>query len=135
MSAGAGPLEPEPTTPGTTVPETPTSGARGEPASPETEQIQRDIEQTREQLGNTVEALAAKSDVKAQAQQKVEETKAAVMEKKDELLGKARAASPESAGAAASNAAAQARENPLPVAAVGAFVGGFLFGRVTKRRR
>ena len=33
------------------------------------EQIQREIEQTREQLGDTVEALAAKTDVKARAQE------------------------------------------------------------------
>jgi ElaB/YqjD/DUF883 family membrane-anchored ribosome-binding protein len=111
------------------------SGAGADPAGPETQELQREIEQTREQLGDTVEALAAKTDVKAQARQKVEETKATVLEKKDELLGKAREASPESAGATAAAAADQARENPLPFAAVGAFVAGFLFGRMTKRRR
>ena len=36
-----------------------------QPRSPE--QIQADIEQTREQVGDTVEALAAKTDVKARA--------------------------------------------------------------------
>ena len=39
------------------------------------EEIREDIEQTREELGETVEALAAKTDVKAQAQAKVEDTK------------------------------------------------------------
>jgi ElaB/YqjD/DUF883 family membrane-anchored ribosome-binding protein len=106
-----------------------------EPTSPQTEEIEREIEQTREELGDTVEALAAKTDVKAQAQRKLEETKATVAQKTDDLLGKAREASPESATSAASAAAEQARQNPMPVAAAGAFVAGFVFGRVTKRRR
>ena len=38
-------------------------------------EIRQDIEQTREELGDTVEALAAKTDVKAQARAKVDETK------------------------------------------------------------
>jgi uncharacterized protein DUF3618 len=35
------------------------------------EQLRQDIERTREQLGETVEALVAKTDVKAQAKEKV----------------------------------------------------------------
>jgi ElaB/YqjD/DUF883 family membrane-anchored ribosome-binding protein len=112
-------------------PETP----RVEPTTPETEELQREVEQTRSELGDTVEALASKTDVKAQAQRKIEDTKVAVAEKKDELLGKARQASPESASNAASAAADQARQNPMPMAAAGAFLAGFVFGRVTKRRR
>ena len=65
--------------------------------------------------------------------QKVEDTKTTVAEKKDELLGKAKQASPQSAATAASRASEQARQNPLPVAAAGAFALGFLAGRVTKR--
>jgi hypothetical protein len=37
--------------------------------------IREDIERTREELGETVEALAARTDVKAQAQAKVADTK------------------------------------------------------------
>jgi LPXTG-motif cell wall-anchored protein len=40
-----------------------------------TEAIEGDIERTREQLGDTVEALAAKADVKAHAQARVAEVK------------------------------------------------------------
>ena len=39
------------------------------------EQIRADIEETRRDLGDTVEALAAKTDVKAHAHAKVEEVK------------------------------------------------------------
>ena len=97
------------------------------------EQIQREIEETRKELGDTVEALAEKTDVKAQAKRKVQETQATVAEKKDEFVGKAREASPESATSAATQASQKARENPVPLAALGAFAAGFLAGRVTKR--
>ena len=39
------------------------------------EQLQAEIDQTREQLGETVEQLAAKADVKARMQPKVEQAK------------------------------------------------------------
>jgi uncharacterized protein DUF3618 len=102
-----------------------------EPRTPE--QIQRDIEQTREEVGDTVEALAAKTDVKAQAKRKVEDTKQSVSAKKDEVLGKARNASPETATQAASQMGEKAKQNPIPVAAFGAFAAGFLAGRVSRR--
>jgi ElaB/YqjD/DUF883 family membrane-anchored ribosome-binding protein len=95
-------------------------------------QLQREIEQTREELGDTVEALAQKADVKAQAKQRINQTKASVAEKKEQLLGKAREASPDGAAGAATQASETARQNPLPVAAAAAFVFGFLAGRVTK---
>jgi hypothetical protein len=45
------------------------SGAQSVPDDPD--QLRQDIERTREQLGETVEALVAKTDVKAQAKDKV----------------------------------------------------------------
>ena len=97
------------------------------------EQLREEIEETRRELGDTVEALAAKADVKARVHEKVETTKESVAQKKDELLGKARSTSPESVSAGASQATQRAKENPVPMAAIGAFVGGFLLGRLTKR--
>ncbi len=97
------------------------------------EQIREEIESTREELGDTVAALSAKTDVKAQAKRKVDETKATVAEKKDELLGKAKAASPQSAATAVTGVSKQAKQYPLPVAAAGTFVFGFLAGRISKR--
>jgi Protein of unknown function (DUF3618) len=47
-------------------------GAGTKPSVPDDpEQLRQDIERTREQLGETVEALVAKADVKAQAKEKV----------------------------------------------------------------
>jgi len=119
----------DPSTAGTTVSE-----------SSDPEQIRAEIEETRRELGDTVAALSAKTDVKAQAQAKVDEVKANAAEKKDDLLGKkddilgkAREISPDSALSAAQAGTAKAKENPVPVAAAAAFVGGFLLGRLTKR--
>jgi hypothetical protein len=102
-------------------------------ASSDPEEIRREIEATREELGDTVAALAAKTDVKAQARQKIEDTRATVTSKKDELLGRAKQASPESASTAATQMTVKARENPLPAAAAGAFAFGFLAGWVMRR--
>jgi ElaB/YqjD/DUF883 family membrane-anchored ribosome-binding protein len=49
------------------------------------EELRSDIAQTREELGDTVEALAAKTDVKARARERVEELKSTAFAKRDEL--------------------------------------------------
>lgn len=107
--------------------------AGGPAMSSDPEQLEREIEQTREQLGDTVEALAEKADVKRQAKRKLDETKATVTEKADDLLGKAKEVTPDDASAAAVAATDKARSNPVPVAAIGAFAVGFLVGRISKR--
>ncbi len=101
--------------------------------SREPEEIQREIEQTREELGETVGALAQKTDVKAQAKHKLEDTKASISGKKDRVLGSVKEASPDSATTAAAQASQKARENPLPLAVAGALAAGFLLGRTRRR--
>ena len=110
-----------------------TSGSAVSSGSDDPEQIRQEIEETRQELGDTVEALAAKTDFKEQAKRRAADTKASVNAKKEELLGKARQASPEGAQSAASQATTKARENPVPVAAIGAFAAGFLLGRLSSR--
>jgi hypothetical protein len=53
--------------------------------SGEREHLQEEIAQTREELGETVEALVNKADVKAQLQEKVEETKEELHAKQEEV--------------------------------------------------
>jgi ElaB/YqjD/DUF883 family membrane-anchored ribosome-binding protein len=96
-------------------------------------QIRAEIEVTREELGETVEALAAKTDVAGQAKRKIEETKAQVSEKAEDVIGKVREAAPESAAAAAAQATHAARQNPVPLGLLGAFAAGFALGRLTSR--
>jgi hypothetical protein len=102
------------------------------PASDPAE-LREEIAHTREELGETVEALAAKTDITGQAKRKLHETKATVSEKADEVIGKVKGATPEAAAAAAGQATAKAQRNPVPVALIGAFAAGFLLGRVTVR--
>jgi ElaB/YqjD/DUF883 family membrane-anchored ribosome-binding protein len=49
-------------------------------ATRDPEQIQRDIERTREELAATVAAVAEKADVKRQAKRRVDETKSRVQD-------------------------------------------------------
>ena len=73
--------------------------AAGSPVDPATtdqqqetrspEEIRADIEQTRAEVGDTVEALAAKTDVKAQAKAKVEEIKGNVRQRGEVLKARA----------------------------------------------
>ena len=65
-----------------------------EPGKPEpgpdagVEDIQADIEATRTELGQTVEALSAKLDVKHQAKQKVDDTKELIIDKAQDVRSK-----------------------------------------------
>jgi ElaB/YqjD/DUF883 family membrane-anchored ribosome-binding protein len=96
------------------------------------EELREEIEATRQELGDTIEALAEKTDVKAQAKLKLDATKASLTDKREQLVGKAKEASPDSAATVATQASQKARENPLPLAAAGAFALGFLVGRARR---
>lgn len=69
------------------------------------EEIRRDIERTREQLGETVEELAAQTDVKRRAQAKAEDVKT------------------------------RARSNAVPMAAVGGALVAVLVAHLVLKRR
>jgi ribosome-binding protein aMBF1 (putative translation factor) len=65
-------------------------GAPAHDAADEREALLEEIEETREELGATVEALAHKADVKAAVQEKVEEGKEQLQRKEYELKAKVR---------------------------------------------
>jgi Protein of unknown function (DUF3618) len=104
------------------------------------EQVHQEIEQTRAELGDTVASLAEKADVKGQAKQAVNEAKDTVsgkvsdvtdtvVGKKDEFVSSAREATPDTASQGGQRVASVARENPVPLAALGFFALGFLIGK------
>lgn len=104
------------------------------------EQVREEIEQTREEFGDTVAALAHKTDVKAQAKHAVEETKATVSgkvseigadvgAKKDAFTSSARDAAPESVSEAGAQLAGVAQRHRDMLIAVAAFGVGVLIGR------
>jgi ElaB/YqjD/DUF883 family membrane-anchored ribosome-binding protein len=78
----------------TTTSDSPTGGSDKDART--SEEIRSDIDQTREELGETVAAVADKADLKKQAQQ-------------------------------------FAQANPAPLAIGGAFIAGFVLGRILSR--
>ena len=125
--------------------ENPAAGAapEGEPQSPE--QIRAEIERTQQELGDTVEALAHKTDVKAQASARIDAAKESIQETvhgaresvsetKDEFVTKVKQTTPESAGAGAQQVSATVQDKPVPFAAAGAFAAGVLVGWLIGRR-
>ena len=97
------------------------------------EEIRADIAETREEVGDTVEALTAKTDVKGQAREKVEEIKGNVRTKAVEVKAKAQSSTPESAQQGGRQVVAKVRENPAPLALGAAVLVAFLIGRRTAR--
>jgi ElaB/YqjD/DUF883 family membrane-anchored ribosome-binding protein len=100
--------------------DSPTAGSEKEALTPE--EIRSDIEQTREELGKTVAAVADKADVKKQAKAKAKD-----------LGDKAKQAAPDSAGEGVQQAQQFAQANPVPLAIGGAFLAGFVLGRIVSR--
>jgi hypothetical protein len=107
-------------------------------------EIRAEIDQTREELGDTVEALAEKTDVKAQAKAKVEDTKAQAKAKVEdvksiaqaaaaEAKAKAKDAAPESPQEGVQQAQALVKQNPKPAAIAGAALALFVLWRLLRR--
>lgn len=65
------------------------SGASG--SSPSPEELRKQVEGTREELGRTVQALASKADGKAIAQEKTQQARQAAVEHRKPLVGTAAA--------------------------------------------
>jgi hypothetical protein len=103
----------------------------GETKSPE--QIRAEIEQTREELGDTVEALAAKTDVKGQAKSRIAAAKDTAQSKRNEYITKAKQAAPDSASAGADQLAATVKDKPLPFAVAAAILIALAIGWQLRR--
>lgn len=104
--------------------------------------LRSEIEQTRTELGETVEELAARADVKARAKEKVEDTKtravAVAAEAKEKAVGTAQeiAENPAvPARRAATRMRTSVREHPKQWAVVAAALLAFAALVVGKRRR
>jgi ElaB/YqjD/DUF883 family membrane-anchored ribosome-binding protein len=105
----------------------------------EQEQLVHEIEQTRVELGDTVDALSQKADVKARVSEKLQEQKGSWRERQDALKAKmnearerASRATPDDAKRAVSRLARTAEQRPFP--AIGVALGlGLLIGRTLGR--
>jgi ElaB/YqjD/DUF883 family membrane-anchored ribosome-binding protein len=111
-------------------------GQVGQAVAPEDrtpEQIEADIERTRREMGETVAAVALKADVKAQAKAKVHEVRERVLGKKDDVVSRAKSATPETAGQGAQRVAEVARANRRPLVIGAAVLVAFVLGRRSSR--
>ena len=100
------------------------------------EQLRAEIEDVRADLGDTAAALAAKTDIKTRARDKAEELKRTATAKKEMLLskiGRDGSASTADGPSALTQAKAKAREKPVLTASLGALIGGYALGRLTRR--
>jgi len=92
-------------------------------STPDPDVLREGIEQTRAELGETVQALSAKADVKARTKEQVEQTKQRVRESAvqatDRLKDQASQAV-HTAVTTAEEATQHARRNPIPWASVAA---------------
>src|SRR3954464_14934607 len=107
------------------------------------EQIRREIEQTRAEMGETVDALGYKTDVKARAKDSIQDKKESVMgvasSAKERLVGAGQTVGDKTPDTdqvkhQAKRAASVAQENPLGLA-VGAVAVGFLAGMLIPSTR
>jgi ElaB/YqjD/DUF883 family membrane-anchored ribosome-binding protein len=99
------------------------------------EEIRREIVETREELGDTVEAIAEKTDVKTRAKKKADQTRETMKAKAREVQEKMSDATPKQARQSATQAAQSVRERPLPAIAIAALiVGGLVLGWMLARR-
>ncbi len=97
------------------------------------EQIRAEIAEVRDDLGDTVEALGAKSDVKGRAQSKVQDIKDNIKSEASGAGTKVKDATPENVHQGAQAVADKIKANPLPVAISAALALGILIGRRAAR--
>jgi hypothetical protein len=104
--------------------------------SDEPDEIRAQIEETRAELGDTVEALAAKADVKAQVKNKLAVGKEQIKEKREEVTAKLpgvrnRGGAPTTGqgGSAIGSLPERIKGRPIPAVFIAGLVLGWLVGR------
>ncbi|MGW7101727.1 DUF3618 domain-containing protein [Streptomyces sp. NPDC054838] len=123
-----------------------TDESRTDIGTPTPEELREQIEHTRDELGQTVEALAAKADVPARAKEKTAAAKEQAAEKAALVSGQIRSKAEHAAQLVAHKtpqpildrgrqAAALVRANRTPVLAAGAALALFLLLRHGRRSR
>lgn len=99
------------------------------------EQLRAEIELTRTQLGDTVAALAHRTDVKARAKERFAALRSGASQRKQELVARTRETTPDSAQAKGQQLTTTVKSKPVPFAAAGALAAGLLIGMLVARRK
>jgi ElaB/YqjD/DUF883 family membrane-anchored ribosome-binding protein len=87
------------------------------PEKPDAEALRAEIKQTRAELGETVQALAAKADVKARAKEQVEQTKQRVRAQVEQATNRVRGTAQQAVHTVADtahDAGENAKRDPVP---------------------
>jgi len=102
----------------------------------EPDRIRAEIEATRADMSETVDAIGYKADVKSRAKENLQEKKESIVGLKDKVVGGASERTPDSAEVKqqAKKAASVAQENPLGLA-IGSLAVGFLAGMLIPSTR
>jgi ElaB/YqjD/DUF883 family membrane-anchored ribosome-binding protein len=91
-------------------------------------------QKTPEELRDEIEALAEKTDVKAQAKDRVNSIKDSALHKKNEFAARAKQATPESASSGAQQVVSTIKRDPVPFTGIAVFAAGLLVGWLIGRR-
>lgn len=115
--------------------------SQNELGTPTPEELREQVERTRDELGQTVEALAGKADVKAQVKERVATMKeqaasasAQLREKSGQAARLVREKAPDPLVEKAGQGAEAARANRVPLLAGGALLIAFLLVRRSRGR-
>jgi len=103
------------------------------PDKPDVEALRAEIKQTRADLGETVQALAAKADVKARAKEQVEHAKQRVRAQAAEATGRVREVALQAGGGTEVPVAGRRVPVALLVAGAAAIVGVIFLIRGSRR--
>jgi len=105
---------------------------------PDVQMLREDIRQTRAELGETVQALAAKADVKARAKEQVEQTKQRMRDQVALATERVKGTATHYGHTVAEQAQGtteRVKRNPVPIAAVAAAAAALIVVLVVIRRR
>ena len=102
----------------------------------EPDAIRAQIEQTRGEMGETIDAIGYKTDVKSRAKESVSEKTDAIKSKVGGVMGRANEATPSTGEVkqGAKQAVSTAEENPLGLA-IGSVAVGFIAGMLVPKTR
>jgi hypothetical protein len=98
-------------------------------------EVRAAIEDDRQALADTVQALAHKADVKARVRETVAHNSDELQRKASDAVSKARDVTPDQVRSGWGSVVHSARARPLPFALGGAFLFGLLVGQSRRRRQ
>jgi hypothetical protein len=98
---------------------------------PDPEQLRAETDETPKDVGETVAAPAANTDFKARATARADKVRQTVADKRAQVAG-GRDGAPTARPGPAAHVRAKTHKNAVPAAAIAAFAGGLILGRLTK---